>query len=36
MTLYRTTGFSLETNATYVIAGGLGGLGRSTARWMAA
>ena len=34
MTLDTTPGFSLDPNATYVIAGGLGGLGRSTARWM--
>jgi NAD(P)-dependent dehydrogenase (short-subunit alcohol dehydrogenase family) len=27
--------YSLANDATYVIAGGLGGLGRSTARWMA-
>ncbi|PFH58774.1 hypothetical protein XA68_13216 [Ophiocordyceps unilateralis] len=26
--------FSLDANATYVIAGGLGGIGRATARWM--
>ncbi|RAL08511.1 polyketide synthase [Aspergillus homomorphus CBS 101889] len=28
--------FRLRNDATYVIAGGLGGLGRATARWMAA
>lgn len=33
-TLDTIAEFSLDTNATYVIAGGLGGLGRSTARWM--
>jgi hypothetical protein len=27
--------YDLDANATYVIAGGLGGLGRSFARWMA-
>lgn len=27
-------GYSLPTDATYVIAGGLGGLGRGVARWM--
>lgn len=26
--------YSLDSNATYVIAGGLGGIGRSVARWM--
>jgi hypothetical protein len=31
----RTPACQLEPNATYVIAGGLGGLGRSVARWMA-
>ncbi|KAL8847281.1 MAG: hypothetical protein Q9221_007680 [Calogaya cf. arnoldii] len=35
-TLPSTAGFSLDPEATYVIAGGLGGLGRSTARWMVA
>ncbi|KAI4189115.1 MAG: hypothetical protein LQ348_003840, partial [Seirophora lacunosa] len=35
-TLDSTAGFSLDPYATYVVAGGLGGLGRSTARWMAA
>lgn len=33
-TLDINTEFTLNTNATYVIAGGLGGLGRTTARWM--
>ena len=28
--------FAFDRDATYVIAGGLGGLGRSVARWMAA
>ena len=27
--------YNFDSNATYVIAGGLGGLGRSIARWMA-
>lgn len=27
--------YDFDANATYVISGGLGGLGRSTARWMA-
>ncbi|KAK7729951.1 Type I Iterative PKS [Diaporthe eres] len=31
----RVPACQLEPNATYVIAGGLGGLGRSVARWMA-
>lgn len=31
----RIPACQLEPNATYVIAGGLGGLGRSVARWMA-
>ncbi|KAK2600653.1 hypothetical protein N8I77_010173 [Diaporthe amygdali] len=31
----RTPACQLDPNATYVIAGGLGGLGRSVARWMA-
>lgn len=31
----RITACQLEPDATYVIAGGLGGLGRSAARWMA-
>jgi len=34
-TLETKPSFFLEANATYVIAGGLGGLGRSVARWMA-
>ncbi|MCJ1283110.1 hypothetical protein MMC26_002437 [Xylographa opegraphella] len=33
-TLETTPSFTFDSNATYVIAGGLGGLGRSTARWM--
>ena len=33
-TLDNTAGFGLEPSATYVIAGGLGEIGRSTARWM--
>ncbi|KAL5041372.1 hypothetical protein BDW71DRAFT_212203 [Aspergillus fruticulosus] len=33
--LHHTPSYSLPTAATYVIAGGLGGLGRSAARWMA-
>jgi NAD(P)-dependent dehydrogenase (short-subunit alcohol dehydrogenase family) len=28
-------GFMMDQNATFVIAGGLGGIGRATARWMA-
>lgn len=34
MTIDNNTEFELDPSATYVIAGGLGGLGRSTARWM--
>ncbi|THC88803.1 hypothetical protein EYZ11_011749 [Aspergillus tanneri] len=34
-TLSTKVPFSLNPNATYVIAGGLGGLGRTMARWMA-
>ncbi|KAL5044205.1 KR domain-containing protein [Aspergillus fruticulosus] len=33
--LHHTSSYRLPTAATYVIAGGLGGLGRSAARWMA-
>ncbi|KAL4982660.1 KR domain-containing protein [Aspergillus falconensis] len=33
--LHHTSSYKLHTAATYVIAGGLGGLGRSAARWMA-
>ena len=33
-TLDTTAGSNLDPYATYVIAGGLGGLGRVTARWM--
>ncbi|KAI9927532.1 hypothetical protein MW887_003150 [Aspergillus wentii] len=35
-TLLTTKISPLDSDATYVIAGGLGGLGRATARWMAA
>lgn len=35
-TVLRTKpSFQLDANATFVIAGGLGGIGRATARWMA-
>ncbi|APA10781.1 hypothetical protein sscle_07g055510 [Sclerotinia sclerotiorum 1980 UF-70] len=33
--LKRTFSWTFPENATYVIAGGLGGIGRSTAQWMA-
>ena len=33
MLIPRSPGWSLKPNRTYVICGGLGGLGRSAARW---
>lgn len=35
MVLESRPSFQLDANATFVIAGGFGGIGRSTARWMA-
>ncbi|KAK1147595.1 Type I Iterative Polyketide synthase (PKS) [Aspergillus melleus] len=35
ISLRHTPSYAFPANATYVIAGGLGGLGRSAARWMA-
>lgn len=35
MVLKSRPSFQLDADATYVIAGGFGGIGRATARWMA-